>query len=363
MNKKTRSSRDPDGSAARNPLDPAGNGTETLRLLQVSSFDVFHTPIEKRFESVTRLARRALGVPVTAITGIAGDRQWFKSVVGWAVAQLPLRDSLCRWTAEGARVQIIPDLTEDVRSREHPFVAGKPAFRFYAGCPLRNGSGSVIGTFCALDLKPRQFSAEDRHVFLDLAEFAQRELQSVEVGSAYSQLVAKLGVARREAMLDPLTRLWNRRAAQPLLNALLHRSDEEQADLSVCLIDLDRFKQINDGHGHHSGDRVLRSIARRFVDSLRKHDVVCRLGGDEFLAILPGANLEQATRAAERLREAVGDAPIALGADAPVRVTVSIGCASRRSGEDTDSHALLRAADEALMGSKQDGRNRVRLAG
>jgi diguanylate cyclase (GGDEF)-like protein len=362
MNKK-RSQRDSDGPASRNSLDPASNGTETLKLLQVSSFDVFHTPIEKRFESITRLARRALAVPVTAITGIAGDRQWFKSVVGWAVAQLPVAESLCRWTAEGDRVEIIPDLTADARSREHPLVVGKPGFKFYAGSPLRDASGAVIGTFCALDLKPRRFSAEDRNVFCDLTEFAQRELQSVEAGSAYAQLIAKLGVARREAMLDPLTRLWNRRAAQPLLNALLRRSEEEQVDLSVCLIDLDRFKAINDGHGHHSGDRVLRAIARRFVDSLRKDDVVCRLGGDEFLGILPGANLQQATRAAERLREAVSDVPVFLGAETPVHVTVSIGCASRAPGDEMDSHALLRAADEALMGSKGDGRNRVRLAG
>lgn len=345
---------------AESSLNPAANSTETLKLLQVPGFDVFHTPIEKRFESITRIAKHALAVPVAAVTAIVGEHQWFKSVAGWTVSQLPLRDSLCRLPTESGHLEVIPDLANDRRTREHPFVAGKPGFRFYAGHPLRDGSGAVIGTFCALDLKPRVLSAADKQVFLDLAEFAQRELQSVEAGSAYSQLVAKLDVARREAMLDPLTRLWNRRGMEPILNALLHQSDEKNCDVSVCLIDIDRFKQINDLHGHHAGDRVLRSVARRFVAALRKEDVVCRLGGDEFLAILPGIDLERARRAAERLRLAVSESPISMGSTGPVRITVSVGCASRQFGVDTDSHALLRIADEALLTSKDEGRNRVR---
>ena len=104
--------------------------------------DVFYTPLEERFERITRLARRSLNVPVAAITCVTADKQWFKSVAGWAVTELPVSHSICPLTVEENRICVINDTTEDSRVKDHPLVANRPHFRFYAGYPLQERLGA-----------------------------------------------------------------------------------------------------------------------------------------------------------------------------------------------------------------------------
>ena len=124
------------------------------------------------------------------------------------------------------------------------------------------------------------------------------------------------------------------------------------------MLDIDRFKQVNDTHGHAIGDQVLRVVADRVRKSLRVIDIIGRLGGEEFAIVLPGASHESAVGTlAERIRHVVADEPIATDAG-PVAVTISVGVASVRPGCE-DLHALLKAADAALYDAKRGGRNRV----
>src|SRR5262249_60403146 len=95
-----------------------------------------------------------------------------------------------------------------------------------------------------------------------------------------------LGVARREAMMDPLTRLWNRRGASMLLKSAFEGADHRSAPMTLALLDLDNFKRINDSYGHQIGDEVLRKVASRLIGAVRNNDVVCRIGGDEVLILM-----------------------------------------------------------------------------
>ena len=127
------------------------------------------------------------------------------------------------------------------------------------------------------------------------------------------------------------------------------------------MLDIDHFKQVNDRHGHDVGDEVLKTFAQRVKAKVRGADLLCRLGGEEFILIMPDAGMPMAQKVGERIRAAIGELafPIERGAR-DIVVTVSIGVAEARAGEGADS--LLRRADQALYGAKTSGRNRVAAA-
>ena len=157
----------------------------------------------------------------------------------------------------------------------------------------------------------------------------------------------------RAAQSDALTGLVNRRRFNEIVTALL----AQQRPLSVLMLDLDHFKEINDTHGHAAGDKVLHSVALRMCTALRNGDTVGRIGGEEFAALLPDASLDEARQIAERLRAAIAAEPIEAG-DGPIPVSASIGLASPYPGE-TDVATVLARADKALYAAKRAGRNRV----
>jgi two-component system cell cycle response regulator len=151
---------------------------------------------------------------------------------------------------------------------------------------------------------------------------------------------------------DPLTRLHNRRFVFGQLAALVSGARRHRRPLAVAMVDLDAFKAVNDRHGHETGDRVLVAAGEALQRALRAEDVLGRLGGEEFLALLPDTDAEAAARAAERLRAAVAQA------GGPVRVTASVGWAVLRAAERPDD--LVRRADNALYDAKAAGRDCVK---
>lgn len=335
--------------------------TETLRLITLPTLDVFYTPLEERFERITRTARRLFGVSVAAVTILSREKQWFKSVNGWSISELPTEKSLCALVIRDGRQVIIPETRKDPRVAQHPLVVGKPHFGFYAGSPLRDKTGTAVGTFCVFDTKPRPFGSDDVLSLQDMTDMAQQEILTDQLHTAQGEIISKLGVARREAMFDPLTRVWNRRGAIPFLRTELIKAEETDTNLSICAIDVDNFKHINDNYGHQAGDRVLSKLAACLVRSVRTGDIVCRQGGDEFMLILPGSDRKSAKQVAERVRRIVSESPIRTR-DGNISITVSIGCASRRSSEHIAPDDLIERADEALRSSKNAGRDRISVA-
>jgi diguanylate cyclase (GGDEF)-like protein len=127
------------------------------------------------------------------------------------------------------------------------------------------------------------------------------------------------------------------------------------------MVDLDHFKAINDTHGHQGGDVVLKETARRMRASLRPYDGVGRYGGEEFIIVLPGADVRSTRAAAERLRQYLAAEPVVLGG-ATLQITASFGVACTHQGDAVDMAGLIRAADAALYRAKAGGRNRVDVA-
>ena len=158
---------------------------------------------------------------------------------------------------------------------------------------------------------------------------------------------------RSEAILDPLTGLLNRHALVPRFAEISMQARLTRQPVCLLLCDVDNFKSINDEHGHDTGDAVLRDIAYALRKNLRSFELVYRLGGEEFLVVLPGVDAAVGSEAAERLRSAVEETrPLGYA------VTVSLGL-SAGSGEEVDYDTLFKAADNALYEAKRAGRNRV----
>lgn len=162
----------------------------------------------------------------------------------------------------------------------------------------------------------------------------------------------------RQATRDPLTGLLNRRIMMERVNELMrHWDKEEQPPVSLMMLDLDRFKRINDTHGHLTGDQVLQAFSQIMKDELRNTDILTRYGGEEFAAILPGTTLDNAIKAAERIRMRCEQSWVTSKENEPVRFTTSIGVGELRANE-AFSEALHRV-DNSLYEAKKTGRNKV----
>lgn len=173
---------------------------------------------------------------------------------------------------------------------------------------------------------------------------------------------ARIEDSLRLALVDPLTGLFNRRHAAQQLPLIAARAVERGRDVAVMVVDLDRFKAVNDQHGHAAGDAVLIEVARRLRVNLREGDLLARIGGEEFLAVLPDSSIPEARLVAERLCEAIDERPIRLATGQALKVTVSIGVAVSAlegGGGALSVDRLVEQADLALLESKGAGRNQV----
>ena len=159
------------------------------------------------------------------------------------------------------------------------------------------------------------------------------------------------------SMQDALTGLPNRRALEQALQREWQRWQRGARSFAVVALDLDHFKRINDTHGHLVGDDLLAAVGRRLAGAVRQMDVVARTGGEEFLVLMPDIDDAAADAAAERLRAALADSPLAVG-PLTLPITTSLGVARVRAG-DTELRQVLARADQALYAAKAAGRNRV----
>ena len=160
------------------------------------------------------------------------------------------------------------------------------------------------------------------------------------------------------AVTDPLTGLYNRRYFELHLKGLYEEAIAEGRELSVMIADIDHFKSVNDTHGHDAGDVVLQDFATRLRRNTRSIDLACRLGGEEFVVIMPDADSVVCRQVGERLRECIEEAPFAINSQTSVPVTVSVGLATLSKENDTPQ-SLLKRADNAVYEAKRSGRNRV----
>lgn len=175
------------------------------------------------------------------------------------------------------------------------------------------------------------------------------------------ELIVAREALKAKASKDPLTGLWNHEEIRRKLELELARARREGQHVGVVMADLDRFKEINDTHGHLAGDAVLRATAEAFRTLTRSYDSVGRYGGDEFMIVLSGCNPVHAASLGQRLLAGICANPVDTS-EGMIPLSISVGVAVSGPDRGTDTHALIQAADRALYRAKEKGRHRVEVA-
>ena len=213
--------------------------------------------------------------------------------------------------------------------------------------PLIN-EGKVLG--CA-SLNSDQMNAFDAQALQFFSLITYQMISSLKTSEVISSM-------KDMATLDTLTQLYNRTSLNQVLEMEFRNSLQNRQPLSIIMVDIDHFKAINDRYGHDEGDRALIHIASLLKGSLRKHDIVARFGGEEFLIVLPKAIMKDAVVIAERIRKSNETTPLS-GSKETIHLTVSLGIASIPAIWPESKEEFIKCADTALYEAKEKGRNRV----
>ena len=298
---------------------------------------------EPIFDRFARLAARVADVPTALVSVVSDGRQVFAGLCGlaqpWADArQTPLSHSFCQHVVANAAPLVVEDARRDPVLSTNLAIPDLDVVA-YAGFPVVSPTGHVLGSLCAIDASPRVWHAAQLEALADVALLVGNELERRD-------LVRRLAF---DARTDALTSMANLRAWEEELPSALRRAERLGHSLSVVLIDLDRFRDFNERHGHPAGDGALREIGMRWHGQIRDIDLLARIGGEEFGLLLPGCDAEAALETVNRLR-----------ADMPAGLTASAGIVAWAI--PLTAEQFLAEADRALYRAKSDGRDRAYLA-
>ncbi len=327
---------------------------------------------DQSYDDITDLAALICDTSTALVSLIEDGQQRFKSHHGVDVDQASQAIHFCEQTvARPNELFVVPDAHQDDSFADTPLADDGTQIRFYAGAALVTSEGDTLGTLCVIDQVPRQLTDDQKNALWALSRqvVAQVELsnsaEELKTNSAklrnyqgqVEEYQRRLEVTNARIktlnVTDDLTGLNNRFAFEEELRYEVHRARESDSPLSLLLLDADHFKSYNDDFGHPAGDDAIRTIAGYLKDSLRTTDFVARIGGEEFVIILPEASRKSARALAERCHKAL---ELAAWHERPI--TLSIGISSL-DGRNINTSTLISEADQALYHSKATGRNRV----
>jgi diguanylate cyclase (GGDEF)-like protein len=252
-------------------------------------------------------------------------------------------EGVAGWVVEHGEAALISDVTSDPRFVVLP---GNQTPIASMLCVPLIARGARVGVVTATSALPAAFDADHLELVRFVARTIALDIENVRL--------------HRVAVTDPLTGAYNREFLVQRLPQEIEAAVDRDRPLSVAMVDVDRFKSVNDDHGHSVGDVVLTEVARRLRGAIRAGDLLVRYGGEEFLAVLPSADAGRAWEVGERMRQRVSERAFDLGDGLALLLRVSVGVAQWRAGERMPG--LIERADTALYDAKDRGRNRVEVA-
>jgi diguanylate cyclase (GGDEF)-like protein len=342
-------------------MDEAANNERLLKRNQEREFEILRAEtLPQLFNVISRRLRESYGLDAVVLVLADSQHEIRHLLLGEQVRLDQFPDVIFVDSLAG----MAPQFTSLLRPWLGPYMGpdhlllfrSQHEIRSVALIPLRR-QDNLIGCLAFGSRDEKRFS---RHLATDfLAHLGVMLAFAVENAVNRARLV-------RSGLTDFLTGWHNRRYLQARLMEELAKARRQGTSLVCLLIDLDRFKEINDEHGHLAGDMALREVALRIDAQVRSSDAAARYGGDEFVVLLPEATLEQARGLAERIRETVVATPIEVAAGVERKLSVSIGMAGVAPAKDDSdlkgvAERLFSAADSALYRAKQAGRNRVEV--
>lgn len=331
------------------PNQPADDARRAAALARSGALEVAGGPA---FGFLTALAARVCGVPHAWIALVDADRAHIVAPVGLAEEVLPREHSYSALAVQ-AGVWEIDDVRADGRTA---FMRnGKSQLRMISTAPLTTPDGCMIGALSVAGSQPGRLDSEQRALLQGLAE----QVMALIVAHGRERALAAARAELDElSTIDTPTGLHNRRALLSKLHFEVARTRRFRTPLSVLMIGLDHFRDVNQRHGEPAGDLVLANIARLVRDTVRVIDVPGRFGGDQLCVLLPNTPRDGALKLAENLRSKIA-ALIHRDAGRLAPVTASIGVGAFNHMDISEADALLKQAEQALQLAKANGRNRI----
>ena len=261
---------------------------EIARQFALDRYDVLDTAEETSFDHITQAVKLALDVPMASISLMDGKRLWFKSKIGFDDSEIPRETAFCNYTIDANGPMIIEDTALDPLFKNIPTVVGAPYLRSYIGVPLTTPDGHNIGTLCALDIVPRQFSHSKIELMEQLAELVIHELELRQQ-------------TRKDRLTGALTRSGFALEAQKAISLY----DRQKIRSTLVLFSVDRrMMAINPSDGP-SCDKLLRAMVQSLIKRVRPTDCVGRIGGLQFAILLTGTSRPDAIVATEEFLKSV----------------------------------------------------------
>lgn len=305
---------------------------EAERLEAVLSLKLMGTPAEERFDRYTRFARLLFNVPISYVSVLGEDVQWFKSIQGLELNQSPRDTSFCSHTLLEDEMMVIEDTVDDPRFADSPFVVNPPYIRFYAGVKLDMGDGLTVGTLCVADTRPKYPTDGELQLFKNLALLLEQEFH-----------------AQASATIDELTGLSNRRGFESIASHALAMCRRMDKAATLMLFDIENFKVVNEDFGREEGDKVLRDLGQLLLNEFRNSDVIARTGAYEFSVLLTGTNTAEVQKPLDNLQKALHVENMNL----PFDLSYRVGTIQFDPGQHQDVSGLLQAGEAAIADKKE----------
>ena len=296
---------------------------------------------------ITRLTAHALNAPYAAFSVLGEGDQEYVATHNFDAETLPYADTLCSVSVLNEHTLNITDTFDHPDYAKLPVTQGPEGTRFYVGVPVKSPDNWVIGVLCVFGPEPRTLNAAELE---DLHDFAR--------------LVEESLLMRSAAIKDDLTGLYNRRYFWEQMDREWRRAMREQLPISLVMFDLDHFKPYNDGYGHACGDEALRAVAAVFMNKIRRPgDIVARIGGVEFAAILlPSSDAGQALSLVNSILTTIHNLRIKHENTRSGFLTASAGIATVANLQllkTLGTGKMLALANQALYEAKKNGRNQA----
>ena len=299
---------------------------------------------------ISELCCQLLACEACSVMLLDGGRQRLLARAAWGLRtekvhrlSFKVGEGVAGWVAARGEPALIPDVGKDPRFVVLEGEARTPIVSM--ACVPLSARGQVTGVLTATSGILDAFKPSDVELLQFIATTIALDMENLRL--------------HKVAVTDQLTGAYNREFLAGRLPVEIEQSDTVERPLSLAMVDVDHFKEVNDRHGHDVGDDVLCEVARRLRAAIRAGDLLVRYGGEEFLVVLPRASAGQAWEVGERMRTKIAAAPAAVG-ERLLPMRVSVGIAQYRGAESAAE--LVRRADSALYAAKARGRNRVEVA-
>lgn len=327
---------------------------ETERLRKLESLRLPYSPIEERFEQVTRLAKSAFDVQICLVSLVGSDYQWFKSAQGLCVPETDRSISFCGHAIHGPDIFIVEDARCDARFADNPLVTGYPHIRFYAGFPLHSGEGTALGTLCLIDQKPRHLSPRELQLLRSFGNWANFQIEHTVEDTLHAGYLVDLDEHTRKHAIDPITRIWTQQSLRALFERNVQQADEIPTPYAMLQIGIDQFTELKQNLDANQLDHLLWDFARRIHGQLLPGDLLGHGTEGEFSVYLREARATSPAALAALILEALRE-PVPGSIDNSSGLKCSIGVVPIQAATHPDFESVTGMAASALSQSRTTG--------